>query len=84
MKDMSVHKAVVRQGRLQLDEPTDLPENAQVPLFDANPYEHIESFDGLDDAARGALEATLDRGWEDLEAGRGLSLDEALNKMSAR
>ena len=81
---MAVHKAMVRKGRLVLDEPTDLPDESEVPLFDANPFEHIESFDNLDDGARAALEAALDRGWDEIEAGRGLTLQEALRKPSAQ
>ena len=84
MKAMGMHKAIVRNGRLRLDEPTDLPENAVVPLFDAEPYQNIGSFDDLDDKSRAKLEAALDRGWDEIEAGRGLSLDESLSRLSSR
>ena len=81
---MGVHKAVVRNGRLQLDEPSDLPENSEVPLFDADAFEHIESFDDLDADARAKLEAALARSWDELEAGRSLSLEESLGSLRAR
>ncbi|HEY3358184.1 MAG TPA: hypothetical protein VGQ83_33360 [Polyangia bacterium] len=81
---MTVHKAVVRDGRLRLDEPTDLPENSEVPLFEADPFEHIESFDELDADTRARLEEALDRGWDELEAGGGLSLGESLDRLRAR
>jgi len=84
MKAMGMHKAMVKNGRLRLDEPTDLPENAVVPLFDANPYEHIEAFDDLDDDARAKLEAALDRGWDEIEAGKSYSLDQSLSRLSSR
>lgn len=80
---MAVHKAKVKKGRLVLDEPTNLPDDAEVPLFDADPFEHIESFDDLDDKSRAALESALDRGWAEIEAGRGLTLEEALRKPAA-
>jgi hypothetical protein len=84
MRSMGMHKALVCNGRLRLDEPTDLPENSEVPLFDVDPYEHIDQFDDLADEARAKLEAALDRGWDEIEAGRGLSLDESLNRLSSR
>jgi hypothetical protein len=81
---MAVHTARVRKGRLVLDEPTELPEDAQVPLFDANPFEHLDAFDDLEDEARAALEAALDRGWDAIEAGHGLTLQKAVRNPSAR
>lgn len=55
--------AKVRNGRLVLDEPTDLPEGAEVPLQVVDP-------DDLTDEERAALHASLERGLADLEAGR--------------
>ncbi|MBI5480209.1 MAG: hypothetical protein HY906_15195 [Deltaproteobacteria bacterium] len=81
---MGVHKAVVRNGRLRLDEPTDLPDNSEVPLFEADPFEHIGSLDALDADTRAKLEAALDRGWEEIEAGSGLSLQESLGRLDSR
>jgi hypothetical protein len=81
---MGVHKAVVKNGRLRVDEPSDLPENAEVPLFEVDPFEHIESLDDLDADTRAKLEAALDRGWDEIEAGTGLSLEESLAWMNAR
>jgi hypothetical protein len=53
-------------------------------LFDADPFQHIESFDDLDEKSRTALEAALDRGWAELEDGRGLTLEQAVGKPSGR
>lgn len=81
---MGVHKAVVKNGRLQLDEPTDLPEDSEVPLFEADPFEHITSLEGLDPETRARLEAALDRGWDEIESGEGLSLQESLRRLESR
>jgi hypothetical protein len=42
-------RARVQNGRIKLDEPTDLPEGAEVPL------EIADDWDDLDDADRAAL-----------------------------
>lgn len=55
--------ALAEHGRLVLDEPTDLPEGAEVPLQVVDP-------DDLTDEERAALHASLERGLADLEAGR--------------
>jgi hypothetical protein len=55
--------AKVRNGRLVLDEPTDLPDGAGVPLQPVDP-------DDLTDEERAALHASLERGLADLDAGR--------------
>jgi hypothetical protein len=49
---MSALKARVQNGRLKLDEPTDLPEGAVVPL-------EIADWDDLDDAERAELRSRL-------------------------
>jgi hypothetical protein len=53
---MSALKARVESGRLKLDEPTDLPDGAVVPL------EIAGDWDDLDDAERADLHATLREG----------------------
>lgn len=55
--------AKVRNGRLVLDEPTDLPEGAEVPLQLVDP-------DDLTDEERAELHASLERGLADLDSGR--------------
>ena len=65
-------KARVQGGRLKLDEPTDLPEGAEVDVAvigdDLSPEERVE------------LHASLDRALEDSEAGRGIDAWEFLAK----
>jgi hypothetical protein len=57
-------KAHVRNGRLVLDEPTDLPEGTEVELVVA------DSWDDLDDEDRERLHKALARSEEDVSAGR--------------
>jgi hypothetical protein len=61
-------KAHVRNGRLVLDEPTDLPDGEEielVPIDDAL----AAGGDHLDDAERAALHRSIDEGVEDFERG---------------
>lgn len=53
----------MQNGRLKLDEPTDLPEGAEIDLL------AIED-DGLSPEERAELHASLDRALEDKQAGR--------------
>jgi len=60
---MHARKIQVRNGRLVLDEPTDLPEGAEVEVLVID--------DDLTAAERAELHASLDRALDDSEAGRG-------------
>jgi hypothetical protein len=73
---MRALKAKVRQGRLVLDEPTDLPEGAEVEVavFD----------DDLTSEERAELHASLDRALEQSEAGEGVDAWEYLAQYKAR
>jgi hypothetical protein len=69
---MQALRARVRNGRLVLDEPTDLPEGAEVELIPA---------DDMDDDEREALNCSLDEGIEEARAGNtldGLAFFESL------
>lgn len=57
-------KAQVRGGRLLVDEPTDLPEGAEVELIAA------DSWDDLDDTERDRLHAALAVSENDVHEGR--------------
>jgi hypothetical protein len=61
-------KARVQVGRLKLDEPTDLPEGAEVDVVG----------DDLSPEERAELHVSLDRALEDSEAGRGMDAWEFL------
>ncbi|HEY4176195.1 MAG TPA: hypothetical protein VGM90_05170 [Kofleriaceae bacterium] len=56
-------KAHVRNGRLVLDEPTDLPDGSVVPL------EVSSDWDDLDDADRAALHAEIATSINERQAG---------------
>jgi hypothetical protein len=69
-------KVQVKNGRILLDEPTDLPEGAEleVLVFD----------DDLSADERAALHASLDRALDDSEAGRGMDAADYLTQYRAR
>ena len=56
-------KAHVRNGRIVLDEPTDLPEGVEIELA-------LVGGDDLDDEDRRRLHAALDDSEDDVQAGR--------------
>jgi hypothetical protein len=56
-------RAKVRSGRIVLDEPTDLPEGAEVDVA-------VVDGDNLSPEERAELHASLDRALDDSEAGR--------------
>ena len=66
----------VKNGRLVLDEPTDLPEGAEVEV--------VVLDDDLSPEERTALHASLDRALDDSEAGRGMDAGEYLRQYRAR
>ena len=61
---MSQMRARVKNGRLVLDEPTDLPEGTEIELV------ADDHGDELDDSERAELHAAIERGLEDARAGR--------------
>ena len=77
------HKARVTQGRLLLDEPTDLPEGQVVELV---PLDEMlaNGGDNLDDEERAALHESIREGLEDMKAGRTFDADEVIAELCAR
>jgi hypothetical protein len=73
---MQALKAHVRSGRLVLDEPTNLPEGAEVVMG-------VIDGDDLDDRDRAALHAALDQGEAELDAGLGLTEEELWKRLRA-
>lgn len=73
---MQALKAHVKGGRLVLDEPTDLPEGAEVEVAVLG--------DDLSPEERAELHASLDRALEDSSAGRGMDAWEFLSQYQAR
>jgi hypothetical protein len=71
-------KARVQSGRLAVNEPTDLPERAEVPLLSLDPG------DWLDDADRAALHRALEASEEDIARGDLVDADAVLADLRAR
>jgi hypothetical protein len=80
---MRALKAHVKGGRLLLDEPTDLPEGEDVELV---PLDEVLAAGGdyLDDEERRRLHASIDRGLEDVRAGRTVDAEFVIAKLRAR
>ena len=76
--EMSELRAVVRNGRLVLDEPTTLPEGTVLDLV------VDDEGDDLTDEERAALNAAISRAWKSLEEGRGLPADQAVARLRQR
>ena len=73
-------RARVRNGRLVLDEPTDLPEGEEVELVRADAED-----DGIDmdDDEREALHESIRESIEQMERGELIDADEALAELRA-
>jgi len=70
-------KAHVHDGRLLLDEPTQLPEGTEIDLLPLDPG------DWLDPDARAALHQALVASQDDFEAGRLIDAEEVLKELRA-
>ena len=73
---MHALKANVKNGRILVDEPTDLPEGAEVDV--------VVIDDDLSSEERAELHASLDRALNDSEAGSGMDAWEYLKQYRAR
>jgi hypothetical protein len=73
-------KARVRNGRLVLDEPTDLPEGEEVELV---PLEAAVLDREFDDEERAELRQALVESIQQMEAGETIDADEALAELRA-
>lgn len=76
LRVMQALKVQVKNGRLVLDEPTDLPDGAEIEV--------IVLDDEISAEDRAALHASLDRALDDSEAGRGMDASEYLAQYRAR
>jgi len=74
---MNALKAHVKNGRLILDEPTTLPEGAEVRLW-------VVEGDNLDAEDRAALHEAIREGFEDVKAGRTIDADEWAAELRSR
>jgi hypothetical protein len=80
---MQPFKAHVHNGRLVLDEPTDLPEGEVVELV---PLDEVLARGGdyLDDEERARLHESIERGIGDVKAGRTVDGREVIARLRAR
>jgi hypothetical protein len=70
-------KAHVRNGRLVLDEPTELPEGAEVQLT-------IVDDDEMSDEERARLHAALERSMAQAKAGKLIDANEVIGRLLSR
>jgi hypothetical protein len=70
--------ALVKNGHLTLNEPTDLPEGTVVPL------EIADDWDDLDDEERKQLHQALDHAIASVQAGRTVDGDEVTRRLLSR
>lgn len=73
---MHALKLQVKNGRVTVDEPTNLPDGAEVEVLVID--------DELSADERAALHASLDRALDDSEAGRGMDAWDYLEQYRAR
>jgi hypothetical protein len=71
-------KARVKNGRLVMDEPTELPEGMELALVVA------DDVDDFDDEERARLHDSLRRGMAQARAGQVVDADEVIGKLLAR
>jgi hypothetical protein len=78
-------KIRVENGRIKLDEPTDLPNGTELYLVPAEQLDDVVLLhdDGLDDDERKRLHASIRRGIADGRAGRVTDFDEFLTELEA-
>lgn len=74
---MHALRAQVKNGRLVMDEPTDLPEGSVVPLEISNDW------DELDEEERAALHRALDDAEADVDAARTVSIEDVRARLRA-
>jgi hypothetical protein len=86
LRAMHAPKIRVENGRIQIDEPTDLPNGTELYLVPAEQLDDVVLLrdDGLDDAERKRLHASIRRGIEDCRAGRVTDFDEFLAELDAQ
>ena len=75
---MSTIRARVRNGRLIVDEPTNLPEGTEFDLV------IDDAGDDLDESERAALDAAITRAWASVQAGEGRRAADILADLTKR
>ncbi len=83
---MSALRIRVENGRIKVDEPTDLPNGTElvvVPVDDLEDVVLVQD-DGLDDEERRELLRTIDEGLADVDAGRVHDFKEVVASLGKR
>lgn len=82
---MHAPKIRVENGRIKLDEPTDLPNGTELYLVPAEQLDDVVLLrdDGLDDEERKRLHESIRRGIKDGREGRVTDFDEFLAELEA-
>ncbi|MEM6730215.1 MAG: tyrosine-type recombinase/integrase [Myxococcota bacterium] len=81
-----VLKAKVEDGRLKLDEPTDLPEGTVVELEEVDPYaylDHGDPFSDMEAEDRNRLHAAIEISEREFSEGKGIPAEEVIARLRA-
>lgn len=78
---MVAHRAHVENGRIVVDEPTDLPEGT---LLEVGSLQVVEDSDDLNEADRAELHEALDEALASVEAGKSIDGNEVLRRLMKR
>ncbi|HKY37724.1 MAG TPA: hypothetical protein VJN18_17400 [Polyangiaceae bacterium] len=80
---MHVPKIRVENGRIQIDEPTDLPNGTELYVVPAEQLEGTHANDDLDDEERAELHASIEEAERELDAGQVVSEEELWARLRA-
>lgn len=80
---MPAPKIRVENGRIQIDEPTDLPNGTELYLVPAAPFDRAPA-DDLNDEEREELHQAIREGLEDAKAGRTVPAEQWLAELRSR
>lgn len=80
---MQAPRIRVENGRIKIDEPTDLPNGTELYLMPAAPLESAQ-MDELDDAERAELHQAIREGFDDAKAGRTIAAEQWVAELRSR
>ncbi len=83
LRALQAPKIRVENGRIQIDEPTDLPNGTELYLMPAT-LPAGEPLDELDDEERAELHQAIREGFEDAKAGRTIPAEQWLAELRSR
>jgi hypothetical protein len=78
---MVAHRAHVENGRIVIDEPTDLPEGT---VLEVGNVEVLDEEDDMDDEERSRLHQALDQAIASVKAGQVVDGDEVIRRLLNR